>query len=332
MAAKQKKRYVIYKIANRNYLGRVHASEGSSMVVVNENYGNIPHLRTVQEIEKDQVILDLGSKPHPGKVYGVDLEHLYLGKRNLPHLGEVGLFYKPKKKVLRNLNTAASVVRKRLKKRNLEALMDHNIYWHLQGKAKKYAGKYTRLNRQGTLTEIITFCVENYDASDYAYILTHELGHVMHYNYVKDDSKLDAAWMALYTKSKEVKLVSKKDCEAVRDLVVNEDGTPSQAVKLLDEEARKNFDQIIKQMKRLHNLGLKELDVLWFGNQLDKIRELWATVVPYSDEEPILNEYALKNYEELFAEAFAFYIGGVKLPKAIHRLMEKTVVRVSKHL
>lgn len=330
--AKSKKQYVIYKEANKHHLGKVHAASKSKMIVINEKYGNITHLRTTKEIDKGQVILNLGSKPYPGKVYGVDLEHIYLGKKDIPNLGEVGFFYKPEKKVVKNLSKAASVVSKRLAKHKLKRLMDHDVYWHLQGKSGKYAGKYTRLNKGGTLTEIITFCVENYNASDYAYILTHELGHVAHFNYVKEDSKLDASWLALYAKSKEGKLLSRKVCEDIRDKVVIEDEPPSKASKLLDEDDKKHFNQIIKQTKRLHNLGLKELDVLWFGNKLDKIREVWATVVPYSDEEPILNEYALKNYEELFAEAFAFHIGGIKLPSSIQKLMEKTVVRIAKQL
>jgi len=61
------------------------------------------------------------------------------------------------------------------------------------------------------------------------------------------------------------------------------------------------------------------------------VKASWkATSIVTSKLSPILTEYALKNYKELLAETFAFYVLKKKFPKELHDLMEKSISFVRK--
>lgn len=322
----KKRKYVIYKRGRSLQLGRVVSKSKDAVVVSDDSFGNIPHFKKIEEVPAEDIVLDLGSNPHPGRVYGKDLSNIYLGTKKVGSLGQVAFFGKPTKKAVKNLALASSVVYKRLKKYKIEELLNHNVYWHVVNTLPgKYAGKYEVIVKQGTKTEIITFTLNGYDASDYAYILTHELGHVAHYNYIMAETGLEAAWLAMYAKSKQSKIINNADCERLLKLVLNDSERPSLNIKLLEEDDKVLLKQILKQIKRIHNLTIKELDALWFGNKSEHIEEVWAKVVPYVEDSPVLNEYALKNHKELFAESFAFYIGGTKLPTRLQKLMDRSM-------
>jgi hypothetical protein len=56
------------------------------------------------------------------------------------------------------------------------------------------------------------------------------------------------------------------------------------------------------------------------------VEDLWPEKdVDKNELNPIVSEYACKNPEELFAEAFSFSLVGKKLPKSVGKLLDKTL-------
>ena len=52
---------------------------------------------------------------------------------------------------------------------------------------------------------------------------------------------------------------------------------------------------------------------------------LWPKSISTSDYEAIISQYATKNYKELFAEAFSFYLTDRELPEVVNKLIKRTI-------
>jgi hypothetical protein len=92
---------------------------------------HIQKLRLTATIGVADVVLNLGSEPKPGYVYGLDVGLLHYAKKVHPKMGTINFFYKPEREVVRDLWSAFDKVDRILTKRGLDFLTD-GICWEVQ--------------------------------------------------------------------------------------------------------------------------------------------------------------------------------------------------------
>lgn len=307
---------------------KVSGSNGITVTGVATKYQNIQELRQVVDIPAQDVYLNLGPDPRKGKVYGVDVSNLYRGSVDHKRFGRLCWMYKPEDEAKESIIRGFNVAYKRLQNFGLEALASEDIVWELTApNNEKYAGMYIPQKKTKSL-EIpprILIRPEVLTADQYPYVVLHELGHHVHSRYLKSP-KLEAAWVKLYNTSIKKQDIRKEEAQQMLDNLLAGEDHPSAYKKSLEEEDALVFKWIMRHIKQTHNVSVYELDLLFKGEEREEIRYLWPTrTIERKELAPVISEYATKNFRETFAEAFAFHLMGLTLPKNVVKLVERTL-------
>lgn len=299
-------------------------NDSKSVEAVVEKNSHIPGQRKTLTVELSDVILNLGSKPYPGKVYGYDVSALHYKRFDHSEFGMVHYFYKPSKDVLVDLNASMDKVAKRLKKQGLSFLLNDvlfEVYPYISG---KYAGMFLKSKQEGVMDRV-QIHPEIMPASEYAYIWFHELGHRLHLSFCTS-KKLNATWLKLYMTSIKPQTVKKDTSQKLLDLLLDGEEAPSDFKRGLEEEDALAFKWIVRTIQQVNAVSLKDLDTLFEAEMKEEIRSVWPVRnIAHKELAPIVTEYATVNVKELFAEVFALYMVGKKLPDSIVKLMEKSI-------
>lgn len=319
--------YCIVSLTNaKPFLIKVTAADEDTISGIKEEHSHIEEARQAVDVRRETVILNLGRTPYPGRVYGVDAGRLHLGKIEDPIVGNLHFFYKPKKKVVRNVQRAVRMLEKSLKKHQLHTIMADPIYWEFEpADRQKYAGMYESRKLNGAVVSRIKTRPEILNASDYQYVLAHELAHHMHHHYIKRNEVLEARWIDMYNRTVLPSDIKEETCTNYLDSLLNSGVTSREYRMGLDTEERTEYMFILREIRRTHKISEAEINSLITAELKDSVRHLWPRSVSKTQVEPIVSEYATTNYKELIAESFAFYLTGVKLPKAVTKLVERSL-------
>lgn len=289
-----------------------------------------PHIkekRLTVEVPLKNVVLSLGEDPFPGKVYGHDVSMLYRGRKTHEFFGPLYWFYAPEKEVGAQLMKAFDKVAKTLKQNRVDFIVQPaSCIWEIiPYNGEKYAGMYQRSKNVEKNPHRLQIRPEIMPSTDYPYVIHHELGHHLHYEFVTG-KKINAQWIQLFNTSIAVEQIKKdKSVELLEGLLTQED-PPSAYKANLSEEDTVIYKLILQYINKEHSVSVKELDILFEADYRDEIRSVWPVRgIPKKDLAPIVSEYATKNVRELFAESFAFRMAGKKLPKAVESLLDKSM-------
>lgn len=298
-------------------------SDGGDVEAVAEKLCHIAGQRNTLTVAKKNLKLNLGPTPHPGKVYGLDVSRLYYTKKLHDSFGQIHFFYKPDKQIVKDLWQTMDKVAKKLKKVGLEFLLD-GIVWEIEPyNNEKFAGMFVS-SKNEKIPNRIQFKPESMVATEYAYLLFHELGHNLHLTYATG-KKLNAYWLRLFNTSIRVATVRKETAAQLLEQLMEQEDPPSAFKGQLSEDDALAFKWIVRTIQSVNGLGIKDLDTFFEADMKDDIRKLWPTrTIPRKELEPIVSEYATRNMRELVAESFAFHMTGKKLPEQIVKLLEKT--------
>jgi hypothetical protein len=262
---------------------------------------------------KKQVIANLGLFPAYGSAYGCRVEPWV---KNIPtkNMGDIKQFVvldAPfENRVLKSLWRTRSL----LKEHGVSGL---EFGLELRPPKGKYAGWYKSGKGEHTM------CVmpkSDWENDELDYVFAHEHGHAWWYQKMGEKRRL--RWVRKYHKlvsvretfDKELKQML-EDAQAVGDL--------RSYAKELDEDGKSVLKSIYQHVKRIYKISPVHLNLMVL-NQED-ISHLWPTVTQVGKPEVHLTEYATVSPEELFAEAFAFYVMGKKIPKDLIELVEKSL-------
>lgn len=326
--------YIVVQAAPKKYaLLKVSSVKNGVVSGVLEHGCHIEALRTVIDLKPQDVILNLGADPHAGTVYGIDVGRRHRGKKTLDSFGDIHFFYRPKREVWKNIETAFNGLRKRLKKVGLlHTLESANLLWELEPANKqKYSGLYAR-SRKETIPHRIAIRPEILDPSDYVYVLAHEFGHHIDFEFIQGVPALYTKWLTLYAHTVSSVSISRKEIQAHFDGLVKSRSTVMDYLKSLDEddEAEK-FKKILRIIRQVHRFSPADINHLLTGEDHEALKTIWPPQdIPTRTLDPVVSEYATTNVKELFAEAFAFYLTGKKLPKRVQKLIERSVTYASK--
>ena len=300
-------------------------SDAKSVEAVLEKDSHIQGLRHTMTVALSDVVLNLGTEPHPGKVYGYDVGMLHRKRLSHDKFGDVHFFYKPDKQVLSDLKESMDKVAERLKRLDLLFLLDNVVFEIIPYNGEKYAGMF-KMSKNEKLPKRIQLRPEIMPASEYPYVWYHELGHNLHLDYCKSSKKLNASWLKLFNTSIRVDTIKKDKSQQLLDALIGGEEPPSDFKRGLDEEDALAFKWLIRTIQQVNGLSIQDLDTLFEADMKDEVAKVWPVRnISHKELAPIVSEYATMNSKELFAECFAFYMVKKKLPEPIVKLLERSI-------
>lgn len=280
------------------------------------------------EIPRKDVLVDLGTSPHPGTVYGQDVTSRLMAKREHDFFGRVFWFYKPSKEGLKAVEGAMDHAAKLMLKLKLPPLPGDVVLEMRSPEVKgKWAGYYKHSSSPNKNPHRISVKPEHVSLRevDIVYVLLHEYAHWFHAN-CATGAKLNARWVRLFNTSIKLQTITKADSQSILEDLLAGQEQPSDFRANLDEDRRNQFNWICRNIKADHALSLHELDVLFEAGYKDDLAAVWPKVTLHKkDLSPVISEYACVSPREAFAEAFAFFVQGKKLPEAVVTLTQKSI-------
>lgn len=295
-----------------------------------------PHIKEVTvSAQRNEVLLNLGKHPKPGKVYGFDLGRLYLGSREHHAFGEFHFFTNPEEKTTESLWNSLDTVSEKLTKHRLAGLLELPCVFEVVPKHGKHSGLYTHPKNLEKTPAQLSISVgeeilEHASIGNYTYVVLHELGHLMHFQCLAEYPKLNAQWVELFSSTIGPTYVEAERClEIGKTLLANTEmglrGFHSEA----DEDTKGDLKLILKWLREIKGVTSKEIDLLLQADTKSATKAFkanWPVVdIMSKGLKPVITEYATVNYRETFAEAFAFYMCGKKLPAEVTELVEKSI-------
>lgn len=283
------------------------------------------------EVPVSSVVLNLGQKPPPGKAYGYDLSHIFKFRREVAPFGDFLFFTGVTKSQLENLRSGAAEVAKALRKQKLEFMLDAPIDFHVVSKefAGKWAGMYHHAKDVSKHNHKIEITLDNSrlessSINSYAYVLAHELGHALHFGWVKPNSKADAAWVRAYTKTVCPIEIPSSQVKGFLETLLRT-GSVEAAKSEISEDEVPVWKRVLTEVRTSSGLTPREINLLLEAERPKSVRAAWPlTGLMRHELHPSVTQYALKNYRELFAETFAFWLLGRDIPEDLEALMVKS--------
>jgi len=287
------------------------------------------------EIDRKSVLLNLGARPAPGKVYGLDLTNRYRSRIEHPFWGNVLVFTGLDKATGLLVKQSLDRTARRIEKMGLSSYVEL-VDTHLCAKQGKWAGRYHH-NGNGADSKGAPHFIQY--APEYAelkpdsmdYVVYHEFGHVVRHNGVTG-KKIRLKWLNEYKKTIDSFEIGRGSLKTLFNHLssrIDGDTTLSAVLKEFgdeDEEHKLWIKGLLRWFKDVHHFGPKDLSVIWDSQELGVLKELWpANGIDSSKLSPLVTEYACLNVEELFGEAFAFYCLNKKLPSRIQTLLEGSI-------
>jgi len=310
----------------KDYLFKALAdSDAKSVEAVLEKDCHIQGMRHTLTVALSDVVVNLGPDPHPGKVYGHDVGSVHRKRVTHKAFGDVHFFYRPEKQVITDLSEAMTKVGAALKKQGTSFLLSNVVFEVLPFNGEKYAGRFM-MSKNDKIPKRIQIRPEIMPASEYAYVLYHELGHNLHMDFCKASKKLNAQWLKLFNTSIRVETIKKdKSLHLMNALMAGEE-CPSDFKRGLDEDDALAFKWIIRTIQQVNGLAIQDLDTLFEADMKEEIAKVWPVRnIPRKELAPIISDYAAVSFKETFAEAYAFYMTKKKLPESIVKLLERSI-------
>lgn len=299
-----------------------------------------PHIKGGRAmVDPKTVVMNLGSKPAPGKVYGYDVGAMYRKTVELDVIA-LAVFGRPSKEDVKTIGKAFNFAHRALSKHGLEKLFDEDISYELVPKSGKWAGMFISSRNLDKGPHRLKISYEHIKKEASAeYIALHELGHAIEC-VLKEYKEIWVRWLHIYTKTVSPVRVTVKDCALLLKSLLQHAGTVEEGTSPtkswqheLEEDDVPKAHAIFRWIKTNRHLSAKELDMLLLADKEDEVTGLWPahSIDTKSDLKPLVSEYATVSMSELWAESLAFKFTGRQLPKAIDRLVDETLAIAKNH-
>ena len=311
--------YIIFHDDNidkkHNLLGKVEKVNPLLVKLQPDLFGNQPTVET----SRKNILCVVGPKPTSGHVYGVDLSNIYRTSVPMDKFGILHYYWAPEKSVRKALKSAFAIAAKKLESAKLYTIFDEQVNYSIR--SMRSAGMYYIGNDEKKIPHRIELDPSRTTIEDLPHCILHEIGH-FYFNKLDDDWQFK--WVNLYATYVQMDRFTSRDMKALRDNFVHSGLSFVEFRKELDEPEQTYFKLVQKHLQKCFKLNPKQLQLLYEENQ-EVVISKFPTSTLKVNYETLVSEYATKNYHELFAESFAFYLLGMKLPKDVNRLIEKTI-------
>lgn len=307
----EKDDFIVVKVEGKtkNKLVKVLSKDGDTLTVRVEG-SKVKKERHTEEVKAQMVVLNLGPEPPFGSVYGCTVEPFissvdtdwgpmhYYRKLDLEQKGKI-------KKALARCWT-------RLDKAKLTGFAPVVIEVR-NGKGPE-SGFY-RVHGKDDIPDVLCLKPESFLKEDLDETIYHEAAHGLAFNVMPDPIML--RWIKLYTYYTKMGELTSKDIKQIKH----------------DLESAGSFkcgvdkDQLAACISAVNaNYGVRKQDLKVMLENNHPLDEVWPVhPLDMPDCETPIRNYSMKNVDEFWADAFAYYMVGKGLPKRIKRLVEETI-------
>lgn len=298
-----------------NLLGKVEKLNPLLVKMQPDVFGN----QSTAEISRKEILCSVGTKPTSGHVYGVDLSNIYRTSVPLDKFGILHYYCAPEKSVRKAIKSAFAIAAKQLEKQKLYTVFDKQVNYSIR--SMRNAGMFYDGDEEKGIPYRIELDPTRTVLEDLPHCILHEIGH-FYFNQLDDDWQFK--WVNLYANYVKVERFTSKDMKALRDNFVHSGLSFVEFRKELDEPEQSYFKLVQRHLQKCFKINPKQLQGLYEENP-EVVLSKFPTSSLKVDYETLVSEYATKNYHELFAESFAFYLEGKSLPKVISKLIVNTI-------
>lgn len=298
-----------------NLLGKVEKLNPLLVKMQPDVFGN----QSTAEISREEILCSVGTKPTSGHVYGVDLSNIYRTSVPLDKFGILHYYCAPEKSVRKAIKSAFAIAAKQLEKQKLYTVFDKQVNYSIR--SMRNAGMFYDGDEEKGIPYRIELDPTRTVLEDLPHCILHEIGH-FYFNQLDDDWQFK--WVNLYANYVKVERFTSKDMKALRDNFVHSGLSFVEFRKELDEPEQSYFKLVQRHLQKCFKINPKQLQGLYEENP-EVVLSKFPTSSLKVDYETLVSEYATKNYHELFAESFAFYLEGKSLPKVISKLIVNTI-------
>lgn len=299
----------------KNLLGKIEKLNPLLVRLQPNAYGELHSA----EVPQNAILCSVGQNPKVGSVYGVDLTNVYRKSVEIEKFGRLLYFYAPEKSVRKALKHAFEIVATKLESEKLYSIFDEQVIYSV--KRMKNAGLFTDCDETNSVPYHIDINPEACTIEDLPYVFLHEIGH---YHFNKLDSDWQVKWVKLFSSYVRMERFTVKEMKNLRESFANSGLSFADFKKEIDESDQVYFKSVVQHLCRCFKMTAKQLEILYEEDPETVLSKFPSTCTKTDYETPV-SEYATKNYSELFAESFAFYLLGYKLPEKVNTLTKKTI-------
>ncbi len=270
------------------------------------------------DFKLSDVLANVGKSPRAGSVHGVKIEPLFRTEES-KFFGEVRIYQDMTDARWEAFKREMVTFIKTLKAKKLVGVPTELEVRPVSG---KYAGYYKHRPKN----DLDITCVRpNESLDNMQYIFAHEYGHGVHFRMMPRPIWLK--WVKMYHDHVQVNTIDEDELAGIREEIESQQSM-TEYLKECAEDVKPIIKQCTSYIVRVHGLGRHHVELML--NSGESLESIWPSMIDLSLKDMAVSEYAEKSPEEFFAESFAYWFMGRKLPKGISALMERTLTQLVK--
>jgi hypothetical protein len=276
---------------------------------------------TAEEVsfEKTDIFCNLGKFPKAGSVYGQVVEPWFKNKQIRPWASVntyLDLNDTELKAVFDTLKTCGQVAQQR------GLVSPTPIDVEVRPPKGKYDGMYHYRPKEDA-SDLMVLRPKEYTSDRLPYVIYHELGHSVWYRLLTSD--LRNSWTELFITSSIIREITKADMKGYKDTLLESGTCKAFLSKAEDDDERLVLNEIFKYIFTRHKVDKRVINELLAAEQFEQIEQIFPSHNTFvGKKEELLSPYSATKVEELFAEAVAYHMTEVEMPKSIRILLKKT--------
>lgn len=307
---------------------RVKNPKGSKVICTPADREVLASASTI-DVPLSEIVVNLGDKPQMSqRVLGV--RPWPFKRTEITKAGDVHWFRTSKTEERDALHRGLEAANSWMNKHKLHP---KQVSFEIYPKSGTYAGMYYHKPREDVnIIELMpesfaqapeTFNSESRSATLWAkYICLHEMGHGVWFTLFP--KRLRAEWLELYADLHTLAQANNKLLHKLGKKIRKHNGTLGEFKASVSEEEAELTDLAVSWIADFRKIKSREFSDLLENNRPKLIEKLWPERYELLDVDTAvpITEYANKDVSELFAEAFAHYACGIKIPKKYRRAVE----------
>ena len=286
----------------------------------------------VAEYPISSLEINLGPKPKfKTKILGV--RPWPITRTSHSNLGDIVWFRDSKKEERQKLSSSVDVASKWLSAKKLAI---RPLVIEVYPKSGKYAGMYKHVPKEDFDT--IELSPESFitapdlfnEKVDWSYyVIMHELGHGVEFCLFTGRQR--TRWLELYSEFHSVSVADNNRLRALGKKLCSHDSALGEFKSGLTDDENNMLVLALSWISVNKGLSAKDISELMESRRTKTLINLWPSKFQLLDTEVEtgVTEYSQKSAHELWAECFAFYASGVKLPKRLYKAVDRTLSELS---
>ncbi len=288
-------------------------------VVVDETAAK-PATRQTFSFEPSDILANLGPRPKiGGNVYGKKIEPFRKMLQH-PDWGDVILFRNLEQMEEQMLMRHLTTVAKKLKDLGVFPYRKETQV-HIRPASGKYAGFYTHNTKEH---DVLTYKAVSFDHENMDYYISHEYGHAMWFTMMPPQWR--SQWIKFYIKNTQKLMTGSQRIASLMSEYIESELTIREFGRALEADVdKKVLSEILTTIRKVHALEPRHIDELRAMSS-ESVAGVWPkNAVELPQHQILVSDYANKNPDEFWCEAFSFWFIGKQIPPGLEAAVKKTI-------